>query len=167
MHSTWFSSNFISFLKFPQIKEGGCNFLGGINSAEWLNYLVPPLYFNFKQLKDPTSSLFIRFQYILHDSAVILSVFENFLKLKMGYVISWGKLILQNDWIIRFPPLYFNFKQLKDPTSSLFIRFQCILHDSAVILSVFENFLKLKRGDLTSWRKPILQNGWIIWYPLL
>ena len=29
MHSTWFSSTFLSFLKFPQIKEGQTNFLGG------------------------------------------------------------------------------------------------------------------------------------------
>ena len=39
MHSTWFSSTFLRFLKFPQIKDGEPNFLGlGNNSAEQLNY---------------------------------------------------------------------------------------------------------------------------------
>ena len=32
---------------------------------------------------------------------------------------------------------------------------------------VFEIFFKLKRGDLISWGEPILQNGWIIWSPIL
>ena len=39
MHSTWFSSTFLRFLKCPQIKETEPNFLGlGTNSAEQLNY---------------------------------------------------------------------------------------------------------------------------------
>ena len=96
---------------------------------------------------------------------VIFSVFGNFFKLKRGNLISWGEPILQNGWIIWSPLLYFNFRSLKDPNSLSFIRFQCILHDSAVLFSGFWNFLKLKRGDLISWGEPILQNGWIIWFP--
>ena len=103
----------------------------------------------------------------LHDSAVLFSVFSNFLKLKRGELISWGEPILQNGWIIWSPLLYFIFKNLSHPKSSSSSRFQCILHDSAVLFSVFSNFLKLKRGELISWGEPILQNGWIIWSPLL
>ena len=110
------------------------------------------LYFNFKNLRDPNSSSSSRFQCILHDSAVLFSVFSNFLKLKRGDLISWGEPILQNGWIIWSPLLYFNFKNLRDPNSSSSSRFQCILHDSAVVFSFFWYFLKLKRGYLISWR---------------
>ena len=47
MHSTWLGNTFISFLKFPEFKEGGPKFLGGTNSAERLNYLVPSSAFQF------------------------------------------------------------------------------------------------------------------------
>ena len=141
--------------------------MGGTSSAELLNYLDPLLYFNLKNFRDPNSSSSSRLQCILHDAAVLLSVFSNFLKLKKGDLISWGEPILPNGWIIWSPLLYFYFKNLRDPNSSSSSRFQCILHHSAVLFSVFLNFLKLKRGDLISWEKPILQNGWIIWSSLL
>ena len=51
MGSTWFTSTFLNFLKFPQIKEGGLNFLVGTNSAERLNYLVAPSVFQFQKFK--------------------------------------------------------------------------------------------------------------------
>ena len=41
MGTTWFTSTFLNFLKFTQIKEGGPDFLVGTNSAERQNYLVP------------------------------------------------------------------------------------------------------------------------------
>ena len=103
MRSTRCSSTFLSFFKFPQIKEVAPNFLGGTNSAERLNYLVPLLYFNFKNLRDPNSSSSGRFQCALHDAAVRFSVFSNFLKLKRWHLISWGEPILQNGWIIWSP----------------------------------------------------------------
>ena len=117
-------------------------------------------------MRDPNYSSSSRFQCILHDSAVLFSVFSNFLKLKRGYLISWGEPIVQNGWIIGSHLVYFNFKNLRDPNSSSSSRFQCILHDSAVPFSIFSNFLKLKRGDLIYWGEPILQNGWIIWSPI-
>ena len=90
MHSAWFSSTFVSFSKFTQIKEGGPNLLGKpILQKGWITW-SPLLYFNVKHLKDPNSSSFIRFQFILHDSAVLLSVFENLLKLKRGDLTSWA-----------------------------------------------------------------------------
>ena len=127
----------------------------------------PLLCFNIKRLKDPKSLPFTRFQCILHDSVVLLSVFEIFLKLKMGDLISWEEPMVQNGWITFSPLLYFNIKLLKDPNSLSYIRFQCILHDSAVLLSVFENFLKLKRWDQISLGELILENAWIIRSALL
>ena len=41
------------------------------------------------------------------------------MKLKKGDLISWRELILQSDWIILFPLLYFSFKDLKDPNCSM------------------------------------------------
>ena len=167
MHSTRFSSGFLIFLIFPQIKEGVPNFLAGpILQNCWIIW-SPLFYFNFQNLSHSNSSSSSRFQCILLDSAVLFSFFANFLKLKRGDLISWGEPILQDGWIIWSPLLYFNFKNLRDPNSSSSNRFQCILHDSAVVFSFFSYFLKLKRGDLISWWEPILQNGWIIWSPLL
>ena len=167
MHSTWYSSTFLRFLKIHQINKGGPNFLGGTNSAERLNYLVPLLYFNFRNLKNPNSSSFIGFPCLLHHSAVLFSGFWNFLKLKRGVLISWEEPILQNAWIIWSSLVYFNFRSLNDPNSFSFIRFHFILHDSAIIFSAFRKFIKLMRRDIISWREPILQNVWIIWSPFL
>ena len=127
----------------------------------------PLLYFNLRNFKDPNSSLFIRFQWVLNDSPILLSVFWNFFKLKRGDLISWAEPILQNCSIIWSPLLYFNSRNLRDSNSSSFIRFQWVLHHSPVLSSIFWNFPKLKRGDLISCWEPILQNDWIIWSPLL
>ena len=75
--------------------------------------------------------------------------------LKFQQIIEWrpkyfGETILQKVWIIWSPLLYFNFKSFMDPNWSSLIRFQCILHDSGVLLSESWNFYKLKRGDLIS-----------------
>ena len=51
--------------------------------------------------------------------------------------------------------------------SSSLIRFQCIVHDSGVLLSKSWNFYKLKWGDLNYGGEPISQNVWIISSPLL
>ena len=146
MHSTWFSSTFLSFWKFTQFKMGDLISSGeSVLQNGWITWSLL-LYFNIKHLKDPNSSSFIRFQCILHDSAVLFSAFWKFIKLKRGDLISWGEPILQNGWIIWSPLLYFNFRNLKDPNSLSFIRFQCILHDSAVLFSVFENLLNSRWG---------------------
>ena len=64
--------------------------------------------------------------------------------------MSYGEPILRNGWIIWPSLLYFKFKSFKDPNSSSFIRFECILHDSGVTFSDFWNFYKLKSGHLIS-----------------
>ena len=165
MGSIWFTSTFFNFFKLPQVKEGRPNFLVGTNSAERLNYLVPPpiLYFYSRNLKHPNSWSFIRYQWVLHDSPVLFTIFSNCFKLKRGDLISWWEPILQKGWIIWSYLLYSNFRNLKHSNSLSFIRFQWVLHDSPVLVSIFWNFFKLKRGDLISCVEPILQNARIIW----
>ena len=124
MGSDWFTSTFVNFLKFPQIKEGGPNFLDGTNSAKWLNYLIPLLYFNFRNFRESNSLSFIALQWVPIDSPVLLSIFWNFFKLKTGDLISWWEPVVQNGWIIWSPLLYFNFRNLRDRSSSSFVRFQ-------------------------------------------
>ena len=82
LHESGVLSSVVFFV--AQIKEGGPNFLGKTNSAERLNYLAPLLYFNFKNLNNPNSLPLIPYQCILHESAVLFSVFWNLLKLKRG-----------------------------------------------------------------------------------
>ena len=148
---------------FVELKTGDLISLGElILQNDWIIW-SSPIYLNIKYLKDPNSSSVIRFQCALHDSAVLLWVFENFLNLKTVDLISCGELILQNSWRIWSPLLCFNIKHLKDRNSLSLIRFQCVLHDSAVLSWVFQNFLNLKTVDLISLGEPILQNDWIVW----
>ena len=67
-------STFLRLLKFPQIKEGGANYCENqfCRTDELLTY-SPFLPFNFKSAKEPISSSFIRFQWILYDSEVLSS----------------------------------------------------------------------------------------------
>ena len=144
MYSAWLRSTFLRVLKFLQIKVGGANFWGEpILQNVWIIW-SPLLYFNLKSSMDPNSVSLIRFQSILHELGRLSSESWNFFKLKKG------EPILQNVWIIWSPILYFNFKSLLDPNYSSFIRFQCILYDSRVLLSGFSILYKLKRGDLIS-----------------
>ena len=73
---------------------------------------------------------------------------SNFLQIKQRGHNFWEEPILQKVWVIWSPILYFNFKRFLDPDSSLFVWFQCILHDSGVLFSGSWNFYKLKKGDL-------------------
>ena len=93
-------------LKFPQIKEGGPNFLVGTNSAERLNYFpLPLLYFNFKSFKDPNFLPFISFECILHDWGVPFSEVWNFDKLKTGApescTIHWNLMNQEEFWSLK------------------------------------------------------------------
>ena len=74
----------------------------------------------------------------------------KFLQIKVGGPNFLLESIFQNVWIIWSPLLYFNFKSFMEPNSWSFMRVQCILHDSGVLLSKSRNFYKLKRGDLIS-----------------
>ena len=74
----------------------------------------------------------------------------KFLQIKKGRPNFWGEPTLQNVWIIWSHLVYLDFKSFLYLNSLLFIRFQCILYDSGVLLSEFSNLYKLKRGDLTS-----------------
>ena len=154
---------FSVFSNFLKLKNGDLISRGEpILQNGWI-ICSPFLYFDFRNLEDQNSSSWMRFQCILHDWAVLFWGFWNFLKLNRGDLISWGEPIQQKIWIIWSPLVYFNFRNLKDPNSWSLIRYQCILHDSAVLFSVFWNFLKLKKGHLISWGGPTLQKAWIIW----
>ena len=110
------------------------------------------LYFNLRNLKVPNSTSLIRFQYI----PLSFSVFKNFFKVTSGELIfGWNQFCKTAE-----------LQTLKDLHSKSIIRTKCLLHGSALFFSVFQNVLKIKRGDLAPCREPILQNDWIIW-PLL
>ena len=164
MDSVLFRSIFLRLLKFLQTKEGGLNFWGElILKKDWIIW-ASLLYFNFKTLKDPDSSSFIRFQWVLYNSEELLSDFWNFYKLNRGDQISGGWPTLQKVWIICPPPppfLYFSFETFKDSNSFSFIRFQWVLYDSEELLSDFWNFYKLKRGDLISGGNQFVKLKWI------
>ena len=51
MGFNWFTSTFLNFSKFSQIKEREPNFFGGTNSAERVNYLVPLFVFQFQKFQ--------------------------------------------------------------------------------------------------------------------
>ena len=143
MHSQRFRSIFVGALKFLQIKERRSNFWGEPILQKALIIWSPLLYFNFKSFLDPNSSSFIRFQWILHDSGVLFSVYSNFYKLKRWGSNSCRQPILQNVWVIWFSLLYLKFESFLDPESSSFIRFQQILYDSGVPFSDSSNLYKL------------------------
>ena len=102
------------------------------------------LCFIFRNLNDPNYASFITFQSILHDPAIVFSIFQYLLKFKTGHLNSWREPILEKGWIIWSPFLYFNFKNFKDPSSCSFITFQCILHDPVVLFSAFQSFSSLR-----------------------
>ena len=92
---------FSQLFKFPQIKEGGPNFVGEpILRNNWI--WSPRLHFKFKNLKNPNLVIY----YILMHSTGFGSTFLSFIKfpqIKKGELISWGETILQNGWIIWSP----------------------------------------------------------------
>ena len=77
MRSKWFTSTFVNFLKFLQIKVGRPNFLGGTNSAKQLNYFVPPSVFHLQKFE---GLKFFVIHWILMGSTWLTSTFANFLK---------------------------------------------------------------------------------------
>ena len=81
----------------------------GINSAEQLNYLVPPLWYsNIKKLKVPIFLSFIRFDSTLNDSAVLFSDLK-FSEIKEGVLIYWGGINSAEQLNDLVPPSVFQF----------------------------------------------------------
>ena len=76
----------------------------------------------------------------------------TFLSVLKCLQIRQGEPIFQKLWIILSPLAYLNFKSFMDRNPSSFIRFQCILHDSAVLFSESCSFYKWMVGDLISGR---------------
>ena len=108
------------------------------------------LYLNLKSSMDRNSSSFIRFQFILHEPGRFFSESWNLCKLRRGHLIYGGNQFFRMSGL--FDPLFCIsfFKSFLDPNFSSFIRFQCILYDSGLLLSWFSNLYKLKRRDLIS-----------------
>ena len=166
MRSPRFRCTFLRLLKFRKFNRTDLiSWREPILLHCWIIW-SPLLYFNIKIFKDPNSSSFLRFQcsmddlisssfirvlFVLHGSRVLFSDLSNFNKSNRGDLISWGNSVLQNGWIIWSPLLYFGFKDLNDLSSLSFIRFDWILHDSAVLFSYFKNLLKFRRRDRISW----------------
>ena len=84
------SEQFCQASEILQIKEGGPNFWGEPILQKVSIFWSPLLCFNWKNFKNPNSSSFIRFQYILLDSEELFSDFWNFYELKRGVLISGG-----------------------------------------------------------------------------
>ena len=124
------------------------------------------------------------------QSTYVSSVFWNSLRLKRGPNFQgWGvkpilqntwiawiegawflgsnQALLKNSWIIWSPLLYFDFQTFKDPNSSSFIRFPCVLYDSDDFFVRLLKFLQITDGGPNFWGEPILQKVWIIWSTLL
>ena len=74
----------------------------------------------------------------------------KFVEIRHGGSNFWREPIFEILWMIWSPLLYFEIKSFLDPNSATFIKFQCILYDSAVLLSGFSNLHKLKTRDLIS-----------------
>ena len=144
MSSVWFRRIFVGSLKFLQTKEWGPNFRKEAILQKDSILWSPFLCFIFKSFNYWISSSFLRFQWILHDSGLLFSEFLNFCKLNKWDLISGGNQFCRMSGFDH-ALLYFNFKCFKYPISLSFIRFQCILHDPAVIFSESWNFCKLKR----------------------
>ena len=151
MHSAWFRNTALRLLKCLQIKEGDL-ISGGKQFCSK------------SELFGPSFCIWILkvwWTQIFHNSldfnAFCMIQAYFFRVLKLLQIKEWGvnfceEPILQKVWIIWSPLLYFYFKSFLDPNSSSFIRFECILHDSGVLLLEYLDFYKLKKEDLISIR---------------
>ena len=90
---------FSQSLDILQIKEGGGpNFWGEPILQNVSIIWSPLLYFNFKSLLDPNSSSFIRFQWILYDSRVLVSGFSILYKLKsVDLICGWNQFFRMSE----------------------------------------------------------------------
>ena len=83
-------NNFVRLLKFYKLKRGD-QISGGNQFCRKSQFFGPPFCVSIeKTFKNPNSSSFIRFQYILLDSEELFSDFWNFYELKRRVLISGG-----------------------------------------------------------------------------
>ena len=142
MGSSWFTTTFLNFLKFLQIKERGPNFLVGTNSPELLNYLVHPSAFQFWKFQ------VLRF-FVIHctsrGSNRVTRTFPNLLKFpqikKRGPNFLGGTNSAQ--WLnYLVPPSPFQFQRFQELK---FFLIHCTLMGSNRFTSTFLNFLKFSQ----------------------
>ena len=156
MHSPWFRSTFLRFLKFLQIIETGPNFRGEPNSQKVWIIWSPLLYFNFKNFMKPIYSSFIRFQRILYDSGVPFSDIWNRYKLKRKTYFLGGTIFAESlDCFVASPPPCF--------ISLLNVLWTKTLHYSLDfnVSCMIQEYLS-KTFEVST---PILQKIWIICSP--
>ena len=101
------------------MKRGWPNFLGGTNSAERLNYLVPPSVFFFQIFGGPNSSSFISFHCILHVSVVFLFQFKKFGGPKLFFI---HLIPLDSIWPSSIYLSFLKFPQIKEGGPNFFGR---------------------------------------------
>ena len=139
MSPKWFTNTFVSFLKFFQIKEGAPNFLVGTNSAERLNYLVPPSVFIFQKFQ---GLKFFVIHCISMGSNRFTRAFLNFLKfpqIKDGgpnFLVGTNSAERLNYLV---PLSAFQFQKFQELKSFLI---HCTLMGSNRFTTTFLNFLK-------------------------
>ena len=128
----------------------------------------PVLYFSFDKLNELSSLSFI---WIWFNSTWLSRTFSHIFK------ISWNW--RRRTWFVgekQFcrraelfgPPFYISIlKALRTQILCHSLGFNAFCMIQKYFSQTFSNFRKLKREDLISWGKLILQKGWIIWSPLL
>ena len=177
----------MNFCFFPLGRPAGCLLL---NSSALIRgediiptqsyYYIRDDLFSTQILHKSLDNIFYKIQSICFSP-----VFWNFLRLKRGPNFQgWGgkpilqntwiawiegawflgsnQALLKNSWIIWSPLLYFDFKTFKDPNSSSFIRFPCVLYDSEDFFVRLLKFLQIKECWPNFWMEPIFQKDWII-----
>ena len=76
----------------------------------------------------------------LNASCMIQEYFSHSIEISTRRPNFWSERILKRGWISWSHLKYLNFKSFMDTSSSLFIRFQCILHEEGVLFSESWNF---------------------------
>ena len=153
-------------MKFLQIKEGGSNFWDEpILQSVWI-IRSPLLYFNLKSFSDPSSRSFNRFQSILYGSGVLLSGFSNLYQLKSGDLISGRNQFWRMSELFGPPSCISILKvfQTQILHHSLYFNVFCMIQE---YFSMSPEISTNQRGATSFLWEPILQNVWIIWFPLL
>ena len=177
--------NFSSFIRFQSIlHDSGVLFsdfsnfhkLKGRVQISWGEQILrngwiicsPVLYFSFDKLNELSSLSFI---WIWFNSTWLSRTFSHIFKISWNWRRrTWfvgGKQFCRRAELFG-PPFYISIlKVLRTQILCHSLGFNAFCMIQKYFSQTFSNFRKLKREDLISWGKLILQKGWIIWSPLL
>ena len=138
MHSAWFRITFPRIWKFLQTKESDLISVVKRVCRKSELFCSPFCMSILKVLGNKILDHSLDQLYSAWIRSTFLRVLK-FLQIKEWGLNFWGEPILQKVWIIWSSLLYFSFKSFKNPNSSSFIRFQCILLDSGVTFEIWTN----------------------------